>query len=330
MRIVLGVTMRNEIEYGPHAKIQIEDALSMDYDDIVILDDGSTDGTYELLKEYESKNKRLHVFRLDKNSILDPKGINRWSMLVAYMAQYNPTWINVRAADQIYSVEYRENMRTILEHFLKEDYHVIKFPLVHLWRSKYWMRVDNVWGNDLNHHNKSQVWRFSEKYSYHPAQLETLLHKGVHMPRRLGFADIRGTQINNYFSDKEEYLKIMVLHLGHTTHEKKEAKFRWSMRAASNGSSIGMPPPSMMPHPNRWLVYNGYRGFHEFEVELAPVPKLWFGEDVFEGPLPEIKSFGPVISEYNKQVAREYQAMFNKYIPNRVNKIKEKYNLTKQ
>ena len=57
MRVVLGVTMHNEIDYGPHVYRQLDDALEMKYDDIVVLDDGSTDGTWDVLKEYESKNE---------------------------------------------------------------------------------------------------------------------------------------------------------------------------------------------------------------------------------------------------------------------------------
>jgi len=55
MKVVLGVGMYNEIDYGPHVWLQMEDALAMDYDDIVILDDGSTDGTWDVLEEYSRK-----------------------------------------------------------------------------------------------------------------------------------------------------------------------------------------------------------------------------------------------------------------------------------
>ena len=50
MRIVLGVPMRNELEKG-HLHSQLENALKISYDDIVVLDDGSTDGTWDVLQE---------------------------------------------------------------------------------------------------------------------------------------------------------------------------------------------------------------------------------------------------------------------------------------
>lgn len=318
MRIVLGITMRNEIMYGPHVEWQLNDALEMDYDDIVVLDDGSIDGTWDILKEYESKNKRLHVFRNEKNSILDPDGLNRWMVLVGHMATFNPTWMNVRAADQVYSKFYKKNIRNVLHYFLERGTHLILYPLVHLWRSESWYRDDNVWGKDLRNHNKRQVWRFNDAYSYKPKQKIALLHKGSHVPADLGFGcEIKISKANDYFEDafidgEDKYFPIMVLHYGHTTHEKKVAKFKLSMEQSGPKYSLGMPDSEKMPSPSRWLIFNGYKGFHEFDIVLKPAPDLWFDDKYTVGPRPEIESFYDTILEYNKKVASEYRELFDK------------------
>ena len=319
MRIVLGVPMRNEVVYGPHVEWQLKNALSMEYDDIVILDDGSDDGTWEVLQDYDASHKRIHAFRNKKNSILNPRGTNRWATLVGHMAKFNPTWVNIRAADQVYSKYYTDNLRGVLRHYLEKDLHIVRFPLVHLWRSESWYRLDRLWGNDSWGQTRVHVWRFSPKYKYGPKQSGAILHQGRHFPGNLGFNERnRGTGANNmlgpenYGREKNKPWPIVVLHHGHTTHEKKEAKFRLSMEAAKSGFAY-MAGPGGMPPVAGWIKHNGYKGFYEFGINLAPAPAIWFGEDYKVGPKPQIKSFFKVINEYNPQRAKEYQTLFNKH-----------------
>jgi glycosyltransferase involved in cell wall biosynthesis len=327
MRIVLGITMRNEVMYGPHVEWQLDDALEMDYDDIVVLDDGSTDSTWEILKEYESKNKHLHVFRTEKNSVLDDAGKNRWMTLVGHMSTFNPTWINVRAADQIYSSFYKKNIRKVLKYFLEKKVHMVLYPLVHLWRSESWYRDDRVWGNDLRKHTKRQVWRYNPKYKYKDIQKNAVLHRGGHIPADMGFKEkIKHANVNNYFEDDsidgvEKFFPIIVLHYGHTTHVKKDAKFRLSMQQAGSEHSLGMPGSSEMPLPSRWLAFNGYKGFYEFDMELKPAPALWFEEGYEVGPKPEPKSFYETILEYNKKAAEEYKILFDKAFKKEIKRV---------
>ena len=53
----------------------IESVLNQSYDDfeIIIIDDGSTDGSDSLLVEYEKKDSRIHVYRFENAGV----GISR-------------------------------------------------------------------------------------------------------------------------------------------------------------------------------------------------------------------------------------------------------------
>lgn len=310
MRIVLAVTMHNEIDYGPHVWIQMDHALEMDYDDIVVLDDCSTDGTYDVLKEYESKYKNIHVFRNNENSILN-KGEKRWKTLTDHCAKFKPDWINYRAADQIYCPALKNNFRKVMEWFHNKRCDIINIPLIHLWRCETWYRIDRVWGNDFRNHTKFQLWRFNPKYKYNVTTAK--LHQGGHLPHVRKRRDVC-LPINLYNGIKSPHLKeddppwpFVIFHLGHTTHEKKETKFRWTVQASIN--SVGMP--SKIPSPENWLKFNGYKGFYEFDIDLKPVEEVWYdGNPPKIEQKPEVKPFTKVISEFDNKIAKKYEKLY--------------------
>jgi len=315
IKIILALTVRNEMEYGEHLIMQLNDVLKLDYDDIVVLDDGSTDGTWDILKQYSNKDNRLHIFRNEQNSILT-HGRNRWITLIEKCALYNPTWIHFRACDQLHSKDFNNNLRDIVEFFHVRGARLVKFPLAHLWRSTSWIRYDDVWQKDVENHSRFQLWRFYKDYSYKPHRQRALLHLGGHLPNTWSpYKESVPYNVNLYYRNKKigGFWRIVALHYGHTTHEKKEQKFRLTMEAAKNGFSIGCPGPEEMPSPSDWIYYNGYKGFYEFNLNLKKVPSFWFENYVEEG-VPEIKSFFNVIKEYNFTRAYEYQILYQKHI----------------
>lgn len=88
MRIVLGMACYNEML---HIERKLERVLNMDYnDEIVILDDGSTDGTWAVINDYASKFKNIHAYRNSANSILS-HGQNRWKTLYDLIIPLGPT-----------------------------------------------------------------------------------------------------------------------------------------------------------------------------------------------------------------------------------------------
>ena len=311
LRIILALTVRDEIKYGRHIFMQLDDAVRRDYDEIVVLDDGSRDGTWDVLQEYARKYNHIHIKRNEINSIL-AKGENRWITLIRECEKYHPTWIHFRACDQLHSKLFNEKMREIVTYFHEHGAWLIKIPLVHLWRSEGWFRYDDVWLQDYVNHSRRQLWRFYKDYEYNPNRTIAAFHLGGHLPNKISPYNITPTyNINSYFNQTspKHHWRIVVLHYGHTTHEKKEVKFRLTMEAASNGISYGCPPPDDMPHPKYWLRYNGYKGFHEFNLHLRKIPQIWFDRPV-NYAMPEIKSFYKVIAEYRVDRAQEYQSLF--------------------
>jgi len=314
LRIILAMTVRNEVEYGKHIYMQLENAVKLDYDEIVILDDGSTDGTWDVLKEYASKYNHLRIKRNEVNSVI-AKGENRWITLIKECAKYYPTWLHFRACDQLHSKAFNNNMRDIVSYFHEQGGWLIRIPLAHLWRSEGWLRFDNVWYSDFVNHSRSQLWRFYKDYKYKKHRHKAALHLGGHLPNVASPYSVTPTFNINSFDrsrTKEGYWRFIVLHYGHTTHEKKEVKFRLTMDAAKNGVSVGCPPPEEMPHPQYWMHYNGYKGFYEFNVVLNKTSQEWFDKEI-NFDVPQFKSFYNVIAEYRVDRAKEYQALYNKY-----------------
>jgi glycosyltransferase involved in cell wall biosynthesis len=108
MNIVLNITAYNE---EPMMAKQLDNALELKcHDHIVVLDDGSTDGTWDILQQYVRKHNNIHVFRNEKNSILFG-GENRWKTVLRHAEQFEPTWINNRATDILFSYSAKDKFK---------------------------------------------------------------------------------------------------------------------------------------------------------------------------------------------------------------------------
>lgn len=329
--ISLGIPMYNELKKG-HLVKTIENALAIGVDDIVILDDGSDDGSWDVLSEYASKYDHIRIYRNEQNSVLC-EGNNRWKFIVDRIAEKRPDWVVIRAADQIYSyvatVEGGDQFRKRLTKFYHDGVEMVQIPLAHMWRSNTWYRADHVWGRDIRTHSKRPIWRFSPKYNYKGRE-KTGTHRGWHHPNYFGFkAPLKKRDINTC---KMSEWDLVVIHLGHDTHKSKALKFEWSMEAAranaKNGRSSTMPPPEKMPPVKQWIndrsgKNDGYKGFYEFNMEFSQAPEAWFppGTDFSEEP-PIPESLYETIKKYNVRRAEEYKMLYDKcYVINREKRI---------
>lgn len=320
MRIVLAVAMYNEIKYGPHVSVQLDDALKLNcFDDIVVLDDGSTDGTWDALTEYSKKYNNIHIFRNENNSILS-HGENKFKTLYDKVVTFSPDWIQVRAADVIFSDPALDLYRFQVEKLDDRGIQLICFPYVNLWRSMYWHRVDHVWGKQSRSHSVATLWKYNKKAFWEPKHSKASFHQGVLRPTNLGWgkpavqSGINTDTVNGKEVVEKRPWPVVKLHLGHTTHDKKVVKFRASMASCEAASKIGLaygiPAPDKMPPVNQWLRFNGYAGFHEFSMKLEKVPQLWYKEPIPDAPKPIPESFYEVIKEFNPQRAEEYKKLF--------------------
>jgi hypothetical protein len=313
MRLVLGITTHNEVIYGRHIYRQLDTALAEGcFDAIVVLDDGSTDGTWDVIQQYAKKHNVIHGYRMEHNSVIYNIK-NRWMILLEHMARFKPDWVHIRAADVIYSDCFAREIKNRLQEFDDSGVHVLKLPFIHLWRSETWYRRDREWGQQSINHRVRTFWKFSKDYSWDNAHKSAGMHRGAAVPTYLGFD---GPIVSRPMNSSEPW-RLVALHLGHTTHEKKVQKFRWSMEAATAayrmGRSQNMPPPSAMPPVHRWPRFNGYKGFFEFDMDLRPVPTYWYDKPPVIGPKPVPKSLYSVIREYNKERAEEYKIFYERY-----------------
>jgi len=316
MRVVAAITMYNEVLYGPHVYRQLDNALGLScYDDIVVLDDGSTDGTWEILEEYSSNYSNIHIFKNSENSILNKKA-NRWHTLYEILKSFDPTWVHIRAADMLFSHPTSTMLRPQLEKFLKEDVILVGTPIVHLWRSETWYRADGPWGRQASNNYYKLIYKFNKNLSWSSDHKKSGMHQNMYLPSNLKKTSAKRIRSLNDGCNKP--FPMVALHLGHTTHDKKCRKFDWSMEsataAAKVGRSFGMPPPNRMPHPKDWMKHTGYPGFVEWGgFKLAKVPQVWYEDPVVHGSSPISQSFYETIKKWNIKRAEEYKLIFEKH-----------------
>ena len=317
--MVLGVPMHNELSKG-HLHLQLENALAIGYDEIVILDDSSTDGSWEALEEYRKNYDNIHLINNKHNSILS-KGVNRWKVVIEKCAEFKPDWINVRAGDHTYSYPAFKDgpnmFRSQLEKFFDEGINLVHLKQLHLWRSDWWYRIDSRWGG-RKYLYCDFIWRYNKKFRFH-RHIKSQMHIKMYIPDKLGFKKVRKAPINRGLGDSH----IVIFHHGMSTHEKIVNKFKWYMTAASRVPAIcpNMPSPKKgrMPGPNGWKRLAGYGVLHEFGIKLKKVRNIWFKDDVPKDVKPpKIESLSEIIKEYSPRIARQYQDLYDKKIKGKV------------
>lgn len=324
VKISLGIPMYNESLKG-HLVETMDNAIAVGFDDIVIVDDGSTDDSWKILKAYQTKHPHIRIYKNEVNSVLHG-GNNRWKFVVDKIAEASPDWVVLRAADQIYShkatIAGGDEFRKRLTKFYHAGIEMVQLPLAHIWRSNTWYRADNVWGQDIRKHSKRPIWRFHPNYHYQGRE-KTGAHLGWHHPSYFGFAKTRPLKKADINEGRYPDWDIVVIHHGHSTHESKALKFEWSMKAAeknaNNGRSRTMAPPNTMPPVKYWLNdpkrrNDGYKGFYEFNMALRQAPERWFPPGTnFNEPKPIPKSLYNVIKRYNTRRAEEYKLLYEKH-----------------
>lgn len=302
MKTILTLSMRDEIE---HVNLQLDNALGLGvYDVIIILDDGSKDGTYDVLKSYATNYNNIELYRNEHNSVLHNKE-NRWYTLYKHAAKHEPTWINHRAADVIYPLKSKDKLAQRLQECEQSGICMITFPFVNIWRSATWYRADGVWGQwvvacdtNIYRFNKNAIW----------ARTAAGVHLGATKPDDLGFTNAINVGINSSLSNNF----IVGLHLAHTTHEKLIKRFEWYMEVASKSKNIALtPPPSSMPHPSQWGQFNSYKIFNEYQAFFKKGPDYWFDDPIPNEPTPpKPRSLYDTIKKYNITMAEEYKKLF--------------------
>jgi hypothetical protein len=317
VNIALGVPVFNE---EIHIDMQIKNALKMDVDNIIFLDDGSTDNTLSMLKEYSDKYSNIHVVSDDKNSVLSA-GKNRWKKLHFLCTEFNPDWIILRACDQIYSSPCFKNgkypIKSTFEEFDRRGVTMGCLPEIHLWRSEWWYRVDDIWGGSSSSGVINHCWKNNGEWDYRDRYDLAIPHQGGHIPnyyggkpwinKHRGVPKIAGVNVlakNN----KIPPFPVVILHYGCSSHEKIVSKFDWQVKQLKFAKGLTMP--KNIPHPAKWCNVNGFRSAHEFGIKLKKVEDMWFEEDTPDVERPIIYSLAKDVEKYDGKRAREYSSLF--------------------
>ncbi len=150
MKIVGMAQIYNEITSG-HLK-RCLDHYSKICDEIVILDDASTDGSYELAREYTG-----HVLRNESNVWDKDLETQNKAKLLEKTLELKPDWIISFDADEVYEKKVEE--RTFLENMLRwasaKEINSLSFNWYHLWLSESWYRTDK----NLSVVSPPRMWR---------------------------------------------------------------------------------------------------------------------------------------------------------------------------
>jgi len=217
----------------------------------------------------------------------------------------------VRASDQEFSFRTKILLRPQLEFFLnnKPNVNVVCFPVVHLWRSKFWYRADKEWGYSAENPVSDCCWRGDSDWDFKGEFTKTGMHRGCHRPNYFGGKNICFLDVNFGLKDKP----IVVLHYGLCSHDHIAKKLDFQMHVAEviHGGN-GFPMPSMLSSVIHWRNLNGYKIAHEFDMNLLPVKDIWYDEPPNKGDKPKVQSLYNVIHKYNIKAAEEYKDLFYK------------------
>ena len=240
--LLLSITTYNE---EGHIAEQLDNALQLGcYDAIVILDDGSTDNTYNIISDYSNKYNTIHVFRNEVNSILS-NGENRWVTISNIIRDFNPVWVNNRAADVLYPHNCGQQLKGQLEKLVERPTQLVGFPWIHFWRSDFFHRMDHDWGSGFYRHTENVIWRFNKEFKWHETHLKAGMHQGMARPTNLGWSDnyktigINFDLITDDADRNKDPFPIIGLHYGMSSHDKITEKFHWVVKSADAASKIG-------------------------------------------------------------------------------------------
>jgi glycosyltransferase involved in cell wall biosynthesis len=308
MKMVLGTPTYNESYF---IDAHVKNAIEVGFDEIVYLDDGSTDDTYQKLLDYQVKYKHIHVFKTPSNSVLS-NTMNRWKFIAYKCRELNPDWIMVRAADEIMSfpttLSGGDLLRVRLNELMRSNVNMVAFPVVHLWRSPWWYRSDGEWGYSALNAVSDSCWRNDSGWDFIDSYSGSGIHIGGHRPNKFRGNALIKADINN----NNDFPFVVVLHYGMSGHTLllEKLKYQWDVANAIGSRAVGVPSTYRMPHPRIWKQFNGYKIADEYELHFEKVDQRWFGIRVPDVPIPPIKSFYGLIKKYSSIMAEEYKELY--------------------
>lgn len=304
--IALGIPVYNDKEFIAGS---IQNALDVGYDHVVYLDDGSTDGSYGLLKEYAKKYDHIHVYRNKINSV-NNKRSNRWYDVARKCKQFDTDWIGVRACDERLSYKAFKNGQDLLNKRLMElsdTANLVGLARIDLWRSEYWYRADGFWGQGLDMEKNFSFWNNRKKWDWNKDRRKAGFHAGGYHPDY--FYGDKVVRPLNLKGNKD----IVILHYGLSSHDRIANTLDYQMKTADIfKGGVNIVETKDAPPIEDWKELNGYKVAHEFGMVLKPIQPEWRKYKMPALRAPRVESLYPTIAKYNKERAIEYKKLFEK------------------
>lgn len=182
-RVTAGIRVKNGERFAEECLRDLSEYV----DEIVILDDGSTDRTADICRAFK-KVKR--IVRWEKNFFHE--GIDR-NVVLALAKDTNPDWILLPDIDEVFEDRFKSEIQSLME---EPEAGVYAFLFLHFWRSRTHFRIDGKWGRESRSFPIPRLVRNTPGLVY-----------PVHRP--LGTAQVSGIQGRAIISN------IRVKHYGH-------------------------------------------------------------------------------------------------------------------
>ena len=189
MKLTAGIRVRN----GELWAEECLQSLSGFVDAIVILDDGSTDGTPDICRSFA---KVAHFVRWEKSFFHE--GIDR-NVVLALAKDTEPDWIVMMDIDEVFEARIAERVGPMMG---LGDVAVWGFRMLHFWRGKTHFRIDSQWGQETRHHIHPRLFRNQPGAHFPPQQIH-----GAHILGIEGRAALSDVVIRHYgYSYPEQVL----------------------------------------------------------------------------------------------------------------------------
>jgi len=257
-------------------------------DDIVFLDDGSTDGSYERLLEYTP-----NVIRNTKNAFMHEQFNTQLLLERALDLFPDLTHIMNLNIDGTFSPACFKDGEALLHKFCRDysrEWDMFTMREINLWRSSFWWRMDANWR-----------WHKTERIYVKEKGLEILdkWHKGLHKLKLT-------SQIENTtcISQMKGFGDAVSVHWGFNSKKSVQEKFHRYMSLE----------PIKIPCPETFFITNVFNMIDEFNVQLAQIAPSWIDEDIrktiVEFRRPRAVSYYSDILRYDESKAECYKNHF--------------------
>jgi len=304
MRLVMIMPIYNELQKG-NLRRCLDNAKKVGFNNIIILDDGSTDKSYEYCKS--RKDLPITVYRNEKNSLVS-SGESRWYFLTNKALELSSdAWIFVQSADCALSKSvFNGGMFELLKSCDKNKVVKVKIKEVNLWRSDTWQRTDKTWAY-WNLHGEQRIWKVQKDLPINMYN-RAILHRSHHFPELNGIeAVVQGVTSIHYGFNSEKLILEKFKRYMDVASSNSNSHFLWSPTKED-------VPPALFA----WRV-NSYKILEEYNLKLKKVKEEWFDkEDMpnMDEEKPKPISWDRVIEVIckNKKMAKHWRECFiNRY-----------------